>query len=111
MFSINFSQVKNQKKSLELFLKKISKCLILGLFGDLLANISKWRIIFKNPALSLFYLYSFLTSCKESEKSLEKFLRKLRYQPTNQPTKQLIITNHTDLIGPRWRRSKKVSPW
>ena len=37
-----------------------------------------------------------------SEKSLEPFLRKLRYQPTNQP-----ITNNTDLIGFRWRRSKK----
>ena len=39
---------------------------------------------------------------QKSEKSLEPFLRKLRYQPTNQP----IITNNTDLIGPRWWRSK-----
>ena len=38
---------------------------------------------FKNPALLLFYLYSPLTSCKKSENSLEPFLRKLRYQPTN----------------------------
>ena len=28
--------------------------------------------------------------------------------PTNQPTNQPIITNNTDLIGPRWSRSKKV---
>ena len=28
-------------------------------------------------------------------------------QPTNQPTNQPIITNNTDLIGPRWRRSNK----
>ena len=43
---------------------------------------------------------------QKSEKSLEPFLRKLRYQPTNQPTNQPIITNNTNLIGPRWRRSK-----
>ena len=29
-------------------------------------------------------------------------------QPTNQLTNQLIITNNTDLIGPRWRRSNKI---
>ena len=28
-------------------------------------------------------------------------------QPSNQPTNQPIITNNTDLIGPRWRQSKK----
>ena len=46
-------------------------------------NISKSRIFFKNPTLSLFYLYSPLTSYKKSEKSLEPLLRKLRYQSTN----------------------------
>ena len=46
-------------------------------------NISK-SSFFKNLALSLFYLYSPLTSCKKSEKSLQPFLRKLLYQPTNQ---------------------------
>ena len=50
------------------------------------ANIFKSRFFFKNPPLSLFYLFSPLTSCKKSEKSLEPFRRKLRYQPTNQPT-------------------------
>ena len=30
--------------------------------------------------MSLFHLYSPLTSCKNSEKFLERFLRKLRYQ-------------------------------
>ena len=40
---------------------------------------------------------------QKSEKSLEPFLRKLRYQPTNQP----IITSNTDFIGPGWRWSKK----
>ena len=43
---------------------------------------------------------------QKSEKSLEPFLRKLRYQPTNQP----IITNNTNLIGPWLRRSKKAGP-
>ena len=40
------------------------------------------------------------------KKSREPFLRKPRYQPI-QPTNQPIITNNTDLIGPRWRQSKK----
>ena len=56
----------------------------------------------------LFYLYSPLTSCKKSEKSLKPFLRKLRYIPNNQPTSQPIITNNTNLIGPRWRRFNKT---
>ena len=83
-------QVKNQKKSFEPFLRKISKCLI-----------------FKNPALWLFYIYSPLTSCKKSEKFLEPFLRKLRYEPTNQLPNQPFITNNTDFIGPGWCQSKK----
>ena len=44
---------------------------------------------------------------KQSEKSFEPFLRKLRYQPTNQP----IISNNTDFIGTGWRRSKKYSEY
>ena len=82
---------------------QISKSLILGQFGDLFVNVSKSRIFFKNPALSIFYIYSPLTSCKKSEKSLQPFLRKLRYKPSKQP----VITNNTNLIRPRWRRSKK----
>ena len=122
-------------------------------------NISKSRIkiFFKNLALWIFYLYSPLTSYRKSEKSLKPFLRKLRYQPSNQPLNtnlevflwistnqeffsntrmslfylifpqrhaknqknplsrfwencvinQPIITNNTNLIGPRWRWSKK----
>ena len=82
IFSINLGQ--KPKKSLEPVLRKISKCLILGQFGGLFANISKSIFSFKNAVLSLFYLYSPLTSCKKSEKSLELFLSKLSYQPTNQ---------------------------
>ena len=78
-------------KLLELVLRKISKCLII-----------KSIIFFTNLALWLFYLYSPLTSCKKSEKSLEPFLRNLRYQPTNQP----IIP--TTRIGHCSRRSKNT---
>ena len=37
-----------------------------------------------------------LNFMQKQEKSLKPFLRKLRYQPTNQP----IITNNTDFTGP-----------
>ena len=60
-------------------------------------------IFFLNRALSLFYLYSPLTSCKKSEKCLEPFLRKLRYQPTNQPN---IKVSDFGLI---WRRFLRIS--
>ena len=62
------------------------------------------EFFFKSPGLWLFYLYSPLTSRKKSEKSFELFLRKLRYQPTNQS-----ITNNTDIIGPHWYWSNKIS--
>ena len=74
---------------------------------DTFSRISPNQDFFKKNRLWLFYLYSPLTSCKKSEKSLEPFLRKLRYKPTNQP----IITNNTYLIGPRWRQSNKVLPY
>ena len=54
---------------------------------------------FKNPALSLLYLYSPLTSCKISEKSLDSFLRKLHYQPTNQISKCLILSSFGDVFA------------
>ena len=54
---------------------------------------SNQDIFFKNPALWLFYLYSPLTSCKKSEKSLKPFPRKQHCQPNNQP----IISNNTEL--------------
>ena len=88
------------KKSLGLFLRKISVS-DFGLIWRRLREHLQINIFYKNPSLSLFYLYSLLTSCKKLEKSLEPFLRKLRYQPTNQP----INTNNTDVIGPRWHRS------
>ena len=67
--------------------RKWPKTSVWAIFGDIFTNISKSIFFFKYPALSLFYLYSPLTLCKKSEKSLELFPSKLLYQPTNQPTK------------------------
>ena len=47
---------------------------------------------FQKSSSVTFLPYTPLTLCKKSEKSLELFLRKLRYQP--------IITNNADLTGP-----------
>ena len=74
---------------------------------ETLFRISPNKEFFSKIRLSLFYHYSPLTSCKKSEKSKEPFLRKLHYQPTNQPTHQPVITNNTDFIGLAWRRFKK----
>ena len=70
-----------------------------GLFFALLRPITTQKIKIKTRInwLSLFYLYSPRTSRKKSEKSLEPFLRKVRYQPTNQPN-----TNVSD-FGLIWR--------
>ena len=86
---------KKSKKSLELFLKKMfyqptNQPTNANL--ETFSRISPNQEFFKNPALGLFYLYSTLTSCKKSEKSFEPFLRNLRWQSTNQPTKQLLPT-------------------
>ena len=59
----------------------------------------------KNPALSSFYLYSPLTSRKKLEKSLEPFLRKLRYQPTTQPN---IKVSDFGLLWRRFREYLKI---
>ena len=50
------------------------------------------KIFFQKSGSETFYLYSPPTSCKKLEKSLELFLKKLRYQPTNQPINQLLPT-------------------
>ena len=54
-------------------------------------EISKSKIFFKNPALSLFYLYSPLTSCKKITKILGAVSEKTAL-PTNQPTNQVLPT-------------------
>ena len=70
-------------------------------FGLIWRPFHEYLQIIKYPALSLFYLYSPLTSCKKSEKSLVPFLRKLHRQPTNQPN---IEVPDSRLI---WRRFHK----
>ena len=87
IFSTNF-RPKTKKINWAVFEKYI-KVSDFGLIWRRFAIISKSRGFFKNLAVWLFYLYSPLTSCKKSEESLGLFLRKLRYQPTNQP-KRLI---------------------
>ena len=69
--------------------QSVSFCANLETFWQISPN---QEFFFKSPAVSLLYLYSLLTSCKISEKFLEPFLTKLRYQPTNQPTDQLLPT-------------------
>ena len=101
IFSTNF-RPKTKKIIRAVFEKNITVWFWANL-EPFFVNISETRIFFKNPALWHFYLYSPLTSCKKSLKSLEPFLRKLHYQLTNQP----IITKNTDFIEPGWRRSKK----
>ena len=68
------------KTSLEPFLRNIS--------------VSDFGLIWR-PFREYFQIKNFFQksgSVTLSEKSLEPFLRKLRYQPTNQPTNQPIIT-------------------
>ena len=89
IFSTNFWQ--NTYKIVRAVFEKNIKVSDFGLETFLRISPNQ-EFFFKNPALWLFYLYSPLTSCKKSEKPLVPFLRKLRYQPTNQPTNQLLRT-------------------
>ena len=80
------------KKIVRAVLKKNIKVSDFGLIWRLFRKYLQIKNIFKNLALWFFYFYSPLTSCKISEKFLELFLGKLRYQPTNQTTNQLLPT-------------------
>ena len=62
---------------------KSPKTLFLGLFRPFFPYFGKMRIFPKNRALSLFYVYGPLTSCKKSEKSNERILRKMCYARTH----------------------------
>ena len=84
------------KKSLEPFFEKNIKVSDFGLIWRPFGQYLQIKSFFKNSALWLFYLYSPLTSCKKSEKFLLPFLRKLRYQPTNQLL--LILGYFVDLL-------------
>ena len=80
------TQGQKPKKLLEPFLRKISKWLFWANMETFSRISPNQELFFKKPALWLFCLYSPLTSCEKSQKSLQPLLRKLRYQPTNQPT-------------------------
>ena len=105
-FEVKLLQIANLSKKLVLFKLKVifstnfrpkTKKMVRAVFEK---NISVWfwgnsepflRIspnteFFSKIRLWLFCLYSPLTSCKKSEYCLEPFLRRLRYQPINQPT-------------------------
>ena len=83
IFSTNF-RPKTKKIVRTVFEKNISVWFWANL--ETFSRISPNQDFFSKIRLSFLYLYSPLTSCKKSEKSLEPFLRKLRYQLTNQPT-------------------------
>ena len=83
----NISRPKTKNIVTAVFEKNI-KVSDFGLIWRPFPEYLKIKNFFKIPAQSLFYLYSPLTSGKKSEKSLEPFLRKLRYQSTNQPVNQ-----------------------
>ena len=70
------------KKSLEPFFEKNIRVWFWANF-ETFSRISPNKIFFSKIRLCHFFTFSFLTSYKKSEKSLEPFLRKPRYQPTN----------------------------
>ena len=79
------------KKSLEPFLRKIWKCLHFGLIWRSFREYLQIEDFFQKSGPVAFLPFSPLTSCKKSEKPLDTFLRKLHYQPTNQPTNQVLL--------------------
>ena len=74
------------EKTNDSILRKSPKTLFLGLFRPFSPIFQKMRIFPKNPALSLFYIYGPLTSCKISEKTNEPIPRKVRYGRTDERT-------------------------
>ena len=84
IFSTNFRP--KTKKIVRAVFEKNIKVSDFGLIWRPFREHLQIKIFFKNPAQWLFYFYSPLASCKKSKKSLELFLKKMFYQPTNQPT-------------------------
>ena len=66
--------------------RKSPKNPFLGHFRHFLLIFEKMRIFPKNPALSLFYIYGPLTSCKKIEKTNEPILRTMRHGRTDWQT-------------------------
>ena len=72
-------------KSLELFLRKMTKNDKNPILTPFLPQNSRTRIFFENRAPSLFCIYGPLTSCKKSEKSLEPISVTLCHGRTDLP--------------------------
>ena len=74
-----------QQKVMIQFCAKVQKTYFwtfLGHFGPFFPNFGKMRVFPKNRALSLFYIYDPLTSCKKIEKTNEPILRTLHHRRT-----------------------------
>ena len=99
IFSTNFRP--KTKKIVRAVFEKNIKVSDFGLIWRPFREYLQIKNFFQKSGSVTFLSLQPLTSCKKSEKSSEPFLRKLHYQPTNQP----IITKNTNLIGPCWRRS------
>ena len=65
---------------------KMSKTSFFGYFGPFMPKYGKMGVLPKNRALSLLSPYGPLTSCRKSEKTNEKFLRKLMTTTYQLPT-------------------------
>ena len=80
------------------FFAKVQKHYFWAFFGPFLLIFEEMTIFPKNPALSLFYIYGPLTSCKKLEKTNEPILRTFRHGQTDD----------TEFIGPsRCKRGSK----
>ena len=83
-----------------------SKNPIFGPFWALFAHYRVNEFFPKNPALSLFYVYGPLTSCKKLEKTNEPILRTLHHGQTDGQMDRR--TDDTEFIGPsRCKRGSK----
>ena len=84
-------------KKIRKILRAVSEKNQKNLIFDHIFNIfAKKRFFWKNPFQLFFNPYSPLTSCKESEKSLERIPRKM----INGRLNELERTNGTEFIGP-----------
>ena len=86
----------------------IIKCSILDVAGFL--DPPPNQELFSKIRLCHFYTFKSPNFMQKTRKILRDVSEKTAL-PTKQPTNQPIITNNNDLIGPRWRRSKKKLFW
>ena len=99
-------QAKNQKNRLSRFWEKDQSVWFWANL-ETFSWISPIQDFFSKIQASLFYLYSLLTSCEKSEKSLEPFLRKLCYQPTNYYQQQSSYRTSLTLVQKKHENSSE----